>query len=678
MDLNKYKLNQTDLSKYQSFPTQQPQEQQRSFFQKVNNLVQNTLPNAIGGAGKAIIGDAAKLGATAVSRATEATTRLIAPNSDAAKGYEALAAENQPVNIGGIEVAQPTARNIAGDTLKTASYLFPYGKVAGAAGKVVGKSLGNIASGAAGGYLADTGVGLSDNGQSVGEALTPGLGTALGAAIPAAGAVTRGVGRLTAKAGEKLVDVGIPVSSREAQILQAYKAEKPFFTRVAEVLKGTEKAPQTAAKTATTTKAGQSISGLFGTKSNIGIQAKRASKSLWEDLIQPRLRASEQAVDMDGFFTKVQQDIIEKNPDLSRQKVLLEALDAVKQDYSGIKAVGLEQLQKYKEGWAKFVPEKAYKGKPIGGAFNDVRNQLADEARQTIYTQLGDDVKQAYFDYGNLLGLQEMGQVAMTGQKLKGGAGSFISELTSQVVTPVATVGGQVVYRLGKGIEFIGNAGAKTLGQALRFPGDKLVDDVSARVKDAKNIVRETGSQGGYISLGQDLSAPTMTQNSQNAANVAKRVNISKSITPNQLKAEELGRKINELNDRWVNKPTPANKKALDNAKALYRTLTKKDNGEIPNQLIQEAKKYKSAEEFVKAKIPFDFENALFKDLQKIADEKTNYIDIADFSKRSWTRNYGQLSKTQKKITLKEYIKEKRVSQLTDIWKKANKKLTSK
>lgn len=44
----------------------------------------------------------------------------------------------------------------------------------------------------------------------------------------------------------------------------------------------------------------------------------------------------------------------------------------------------------------------------------------------------------------------------------------------------------------------------------------------------------------------------------------------------NQLKAEELGKKINELNDRWVNKPTPANKKALDNAKALYKKLTSK------------------------------------------------------------------------------------------------------
>lgn len=375
------------------------------------------------------------------------------------------------------------------------------------------------------------------------------------------------------------------------------------MSRVSEVLKGTAKAPSIAGKTAVTTTAGQKVSGLFGTKAQIGIQARRASDSLWKDVINPRLKSSGQAVDMDGFFAKVEQDIISKTPEISRQKSLLEALKAYKEDYAGIKAVGLEQLQKYKEGWAKFVPEKAYKGKPIGGAFNDVRNELANEARTTIYSQLGDDVKQAYFDYGNLKGLQEMGQVAMTGAKFKGGAGSFMSELVSQAVTPIATVGGQAIYRVGKGVEFIGNIGAKNVGQALgitKFPGDKMVDDFSARAKDAKQIIKNTGSQGGYLNLGQDLSLPNTKQTSQIPANTAKTVNIPSTV-PQSARIDELGQKINQLNKQWVEKPTPANKKALDNAKALYKRLTPKDNGAIPNQLATEAKKYKSAEEFVKA-----------------------------------------------------------------------------
>lgn len=448
-------------------------------------------------------------------RATEALTRTIAPNSLAAQGFKSMADSGQGQNIGGINIPQQEGfgqgggRQIASDTLKTASYLFPYGKAATAIGGATGSKIaGNIASGAVGGYTADVGYNLEDPNKTIGESMIPGAGTAIGATIPLVGPAVRGAGRATAKLGSKAGELAIPVSSREAQILQTYKANNPFFKRVGDVLSGIEKAPTTAGKTAVK-------EGIIGTKSGIGVQAKRASDTLWKDVISPRLKESDQAVDLDGFFAKVEGDIIAKNPEISRQKALLEALEAYKEDYSGTKVVTLEQLQKFKEGWAKFVPEKAYKGKPIAGAFNDVRNELADEARTTIYSQLGDDVKQAYFDYGNLQGLKELGQVAMTGSKLKGGAGSFTSEILSRAVTPVATVGGQAIYRVGKGIEFIGNIGAKNLGEALgikggmKFPGDKAIDDIKK-------------------TFGQDANLPMSTQSSQIPTSVK-----SSSISPN-------------------------------------------------------------------------------------------------------------------------------------------------
>lgn len=485
---------------------------------------------------KSIVKDVAgTLAVKPIARATEAVTRTLAPNSLAAKGYEEFAQEGQGQDVLGVNVPTVTdGRQITGEALKTASYLFPYGKVAGAISGATGsKILGNVASGATGGYLADTGFGLSE-GETTKEALTPGVGTAIGGAIPLAGPVLRATGRATSKLGSKAVETVIPTSSREAGILQTYKSNNPFFKRVADVLQGTEQAPTTAGKTATKTTAGQTIGGLFGTKSQIGVQAKRAKDSLWKDVISPRLKASEQAVDLDGFFAKVEDDIIKSNPELSRQKSLLEALNAVKEDYAGTKAVSLEGLQKLKEGWAKFVPDKAYQGKPISGAFNDVRNQLADEARQTIYSQLGDDVKQAYFDYGNLQGLTEMGKVSMTGQKLKGGTGGLVSELLSQTITPIGTVGGQVVYKLGKGIEFIGNLGAKNLGEALgvnvKFPGDMAVDDIGATLKKAKSLPNK---QGGFLKLGQDANLPTNTQTSQTTTKTKSNV-ISKTIPQEQ------------------------------------------------------------------------------------------------------------------------------------------------
>lgn len=355
-------------------------------------------------------------------------------------------------------------KQIVGEAIQSASYLIPYGKVASAAG---GGTIGNIAAGATGGYTADVGYGLTDQNQTVGEALKPGVGTAIGAAVPGVLPALTAAGRLTSKAGSKMVESVIPTSTREAGILQTYKANKPFLQRVGDVLSGTEKAPITAGKTALTTKQGQTVGGLFGTKSQIGIQAKRASDSLWSDVISPRLKESTKAVDLDQFFNKIEGDIIANNPELSRQKSLLEGLQSIREDYAGTKVISLDKLQKLKEGWAQFVPEKAYQGKPIAGAFNDVRNLMSSEARQTIYNELGDDVKQAYIDYGNLTGLKEMGKKSMTGQALKGGTGGLVSEIFSQAVTPVGTVGGQVLYRLGNGLEFLGNAGAKKLSQVL-------------------------------------------------------------------------------------------------------------------------------------------------------------------------------------------------------------------
>jgi len=486
------------------------------------------------------------------ARTAEAVGRTGILGENIQKGYESMADTGQKIGGFNIEPVQ-NDRQVVGEALQTASYLFPYGKVAGAAGKVVGSKLaGNVISGAAGGYTADVGYGLADNTQTTGEALTPGLGTAIGGAIPLVAPATRVAGRALAKTGEKVVDAVIPASSREAQILQTYKANNPFFKRVSDVLKGTDISPTTAGKT-TATKS------LFGTKSQIGIQAKRAEEKLWNEVISPRLKESTYAVDLDGFFSKIEDDIITNNPEVSRQKSLLNALNSFKDDYAGTKAISLEKLQKLKEGWAEFVPEKFYKGENIAGNAKQVQALLADEARQTIYSQLGDDVKQAYFDYGNLQGLKKMGVVSMTGQKLKGGTGGFVSELFSQAVTPVGTVGGQAIYKLGKGIEFIGNLGAKNLGEALgiqggmKFPGDMAVDDISATIKKAKSLPNQ---QGGFIKIGQDANLPTKTQSSQTASKVNSNV-ISPKSTTKSLKVK----------------------------------------GETTN-LISEAKKYKSAEDF--------------------------------------------------------------------------------
>ena len=293
-----------------------------------------------------------------------------------------------------------------------------------------------------------------------------------GAMEAVGGPVLRAAGRAVKTVGGKIVEASIPRSMYEARLVQAYRAARPFWERVTAAFTGAGKPPpQTVAKTLVE-------QGLAGTEAGIGVQAKRATRSLWNDMIQPALRSSAAKVDLGHFFDEVESGIKATNPELARQADLVEALQSLRDAYKGVGEISLEQLQKLKRGWAKFVPEKAYMGKPIAGAFNDVKDMAADLARRKIYTELGPDVRQAYLDYGNLLNVMEHGQRAMTGGRLRGGFGGFWSAIKDMAVTPVSTIGGQVVYRVGKATEHVGGAPFKNATmKVIGPPGARVLRD---------------------------------------------------------------------------------------------------------------------------------------------------------------------------------------------------------
>lgn len=337
----------------------------------------------------------------------------------------------------------------------------------GAAG-TVGKVVGTVAP-----YL--TGAGEDAEGASLATKVaskamslgkTFGIATAQtkdpvqGVETAAGGELLSGAAKVAGAGAKALYKAAIPTSAEEAGLLQTYKAANSLVDRVAAAIKGTSKAPITSAETAFN-------QGLKGTESMLGVQAKRASNKIWSSLIAPQLKASTAKVNMGDFFDEAAAKIKAENPELGRQGQLLEALDSFKDDYKDTSEATLGELQKFKEGWAKFIPEKVYRGKPVAGAANDVKDTLAGIARNKIYSALGDDVKQAYFDYGNLQGIKELGQKAMQGVKLRGGAGNFISGIKDMLLTPVATIGGKAVYRTAQGVEFLGAPGAKVISDIL-------------------------------------------------------------------------------------------------------------------------------------------------------------------------------------------------------------------
>ena len=286
---------------------------------------------------------------------------------------------------------------------------------------------------------------------------------AIGAGIKTGAETTGGILK---SAGKKLYSVAVPMEQSTARAIQAYQATKPtLIERISGLfsknIKETIPAPITEATTAARV-------GLAGTEWQLGVQAKRIASELWNKTIAPALSASKSPNDMRAFFSDLRDRIIAETPDLSRRKLLLKAWESMKRDYGKVNFVSDAKLQDYKSGWAKFVPEKVYQGKPIAGALNEVRNMAAQEARAIIYKKLGEGIKQAYIDYGNLQSIIEAGIKSVDPLRSKSAFRQAWEFILDKTVTPIATYGGKVLYRTGEGFEFIGGTGIKKVGDLLK------------------------------------------------------------------------------------------------------------------------------------------------------------------------------------------------------------------
>lgn len=505
---------------------------------------------------------------------------------------------------------QATGRNLqsekmqaVGDVLQTVPVVKGASLAKGILGAVGENVAGKFAATVLPAYMLDVGMGLSD-GESATQSLKPGLATTIGA-VPGLVPLAQGVGRVAQKTGQNITGSVLPIGEQEAGIIKSYLANKPFVQRVSSILSGTDKAPVTSGSTAV----GQ---GLFGTKKMIGIQAERAQQTLWNKIIQPALDNSKKQISLPEYFNTIEKKIIEETPEMTRQKALLEALDSFKEDYAGVNTISLSKLQKLKEGWAEFVPEKYYKGQNIAGNARQVSALLADEARTSIYNILGPEIRQAYFDYGNLMGLSKMGQTSMTGQKLKGGTGGLISEVLSRAVTPIGTIGGNVIYQVGKGLEFVGNAGAKTLDEVLGIKGNQVLTQPAktqasqSTANATKNVImKDTIPQTKKVASGKVTDINIYKKAFLDSASADAFPDIAQKVKD----AKTVEEVISAVSEGGNTSMSAYVSKLNDTIKNMDKSTTGKMSGfaqitkDIPKELqplAEEARKYKSAEEFVK------------------------------------------------------------------------------
>lgn len=270
-------------------------------------------------------------------------------------------------------------------------------------------------------------------------------------------------GRTLKKAGEGAYSATVIPEEGTRMGMQAYQAKQgTLWNRVKNFVKGeeVEGRPITEAQTA-------ARKGLVGTEWRLGVQAKQVADDLWTNTIAPKLDAVKGKVVMKDFFTQVEKEIRKSTKELSRRNAQLEALKALREEFKNVDKIGLTKLQGYKEGWAEFIPEATYKGKPIASALKDVKNISAEQARKIIYKFAGDDIKQAYLDYGNLKSIMKAGIKSIADPAKRSLSRNVWEFFMDKTITPVATGLGKVLYRTGEGLEFVGKKGAKKVKDVI-------------------------------------------------------------------------------------------------------------------------------------------------------------------------------------------------------------------
>lgn len=302
-----------------------------------------------------------------------------------------------------------------------------------------------------------------------------------GAVIDSAKPAIAGTGRILKAGGESSYGLTTPPSESTARAMQTYKESTPnLVSRIKNTVSGETKGkPITEANTA-------ARYGLMGTEQEIGVQAGRYMKDVWKNKVEPALTGTKGTLDMKKFFDVVQNEIKTSTAELSRRNDLNEGLDALRSQYNKVGKVSLRKLQDYKEGWAKTLPESSFKGKPIAGALKEVKQLASNKAREFIYDNAPEGIKQDYIDYGNLKSIREAGIKSGVGdlakKSISRSAWQFVMD---KAVTPVATVLGKILYKTGEGLEFIGEEGAKNVG------------DIVGHDKGIPN------KQGGFVNFGE-------------------------------------------------------------------------------------------------------------------------------------------------------------------------------
>ena len=214
-------------------------------------------------------------------------------------------------------------------------------------------------------------------------------------------------------------------------------------------------------------------SGIAGTEKQVGVQAKRVADTLYKKEIAPAVEGIEGVITKDELFAPIQERIA-GIVDPTKKAAYENAFEALADDYKNVISYSYKDAQKLKSDIAEFLPAKIYRGQDVANETRMMQSDMASLIRQKTYEALKDiNVKQKYLDYGNLQELQKVGVKAISEAGTKGGFGGFWSTVYDQMMTPVKTIGGKVLYHIGDKLQVTAPKGfeGKSFSEYLKAIG---------------------------------------------------------------------------------------------------------------------------------------------------------------------------------------------------------------
>lgn len=222
---------------------------------------------------------------------------------------------------------------------------------------------------------------------------------------------------------------------------------------------------------------------LLWREKDLWVQGVREADKIFKTTVEPALRKSKAIHNVDDLFSKVQSQIASEKSALRKQE-LMEWLKVLKSEFkkTGKTKFTTADLQAEKSMLDKFTQSKIFKWKEVAQGYNQVKNTLANVMRNQVREDLAKtgvkNAKELYRDYANLAELEKIGIKWITEWGLRWWTGTALSTIYDALATPVKTIWGKVLYKVGEWLQFTWPKGIRSIKDLAKKAWYKFVWDL--------------------------------------------------------------------------------------------------------------------------------------------------------------------------------------------------------